>query len=77
MIIIRTYKDLNGDSGVIAYEYRDDYIRIRFNTGATYLYTNSSAGVNNINEMKRLADIGNGLNSFINLNVKYKYNRKE
>jgi hypothetical protein len=71
------YKDIDGDSGVQAYEYGADFIRVKFSTGAVYLYTNASAGLQNIAEMKKLADRGNGLNSFINLNVKKLYAKKE
>jgi len=71
------YKNINGDSGVQAYEYGADFIRVKFSTGAVYVYTNASAGPQNIAEMKKLADEGKGLNAFINLKVKKLYARKE
>lgn len=71
------YKDLNGDSGVNAYEYDSDYIRVQFSTGAVYLYTYSSAGKSNVDRMKNLADKGDGLNAFINQNVGKNYEKKE
>jgi hypothetical protein len=71
------YKNTNGDSGISAYEYGPDFIRVQFSDGAVYLYTNSSAGIQNIMTMKKLADQGNGLNSFINKNVRKSYARKE
>lgn len=71
------YKNLDGDSGVQSYETGSDFIRVRFNDGATYLYTNASAGASNISQMKKLASRGEGLNSFINTNVKKGYARKE
>jgi len=64
------YKNIGGDSGVSAYEYGTDFIRVKFSSGKIYLYTNASAGAQNIAEMKRLADAGRGLNSFINLRVR-------
>jgi hypothetical protein len=74
---MQIYKNIDGDSGVQAYEYGTDFIRVKFTTGAIYVYTNASAGSQNIAEMKRLADAGSGLNAFINLNVKKLYARKE
>lgn len=60
------YKDIDGDSGVVAYEYGDDYIRVQFSTGKTYLYTYASADSINIEQMKVLARKGDGLNAYIN-----------
>lgn len=71
------YRNLNGDSGVVAYEDGPDFIRVQFSDGAIYLYTNVSAGTQNIERMKQLAKNGQGLNSFINLNVRKAYVQKE
>lgn len=71
------YRNVDGDSGVSAYEVGADFIRIQFSTGATYLYTDDSAGAANIEQMKILAREGNGLNSFINTRVRKLYARKE
>ena len=71
------YRNLGGDSGVIAYEIGDDSIRVMFSKGSVYLYTDASAGSHNIREMKRLARSGQGLNSFISTTVRKKYARKE
>lgn len=70
------YKNLSGDSGVQAYEIGHDSITVEFNDGAVYLYTNGSAGAQNIEEMKRLAIAGRGLNGFINKYVRKNYARK-
>lgn len=70
-------KDIDGDSGVTAYEYGSDYIRVQFSTGAIYLYTYQSAGSHNIEHMKALARNGNGLNAYINTNVRKMYAKKE
>lgn len=69
------YRNLAGDSGVLAYELGDIFIRVQFN-GATYTYTNRSAGSSNIQTMKNLAQRGHGLNTFINKYVKDKYESK-
>lgn len=71
------YRDIDGDSGVSGYEIGTDFIRVQFSTGAIYLYTYASAGAQNIEQMKELAAAGDGLNSFINRNVRSRYARKE
>jgi hypothetical protein len=67
------YKNLGGDSGISKYEILNDAIKIKFSTGAIYIYSNLSAGTNNIEKMKSLAKTGKGLNSFIMKNVRTKY----
>ncbi len=70
------YANLNGNSGVFAYQIGSSYIQVQFTSGSIYEYTNSSAGSSNIEEMKSLAIAGSGLGSFINRNVSKKYSRK-
>jgi hypothetical protein len=71
------YRNLGGDSSVVAYEIGHDFIRVQFSDGAIYLYTYASAGSQNIEHMKQLARQGQGLNSFIIRNVRKAYARKE
>ena len=71
------YKNLSGDSGVVAYEIGSNFIRVQFSDGAVYLYNYASAGTDNIEHMKQLARNGQGLNSFINTTVRKAYARKE
>lgn len=71
-----SYKNLGGDSGVIAYEIGVDFIKVQFKDGSLYLYNYHSAGNNNIEQMKRLAIEGRGLNSFISRVVKKMYASK-
>ncbi len=70
------YSNKGGDSGISAYKIDVDGIIIQFSTGAKYLYTNSSAGTSNIEEMKKLAVSGEGLNSFIMRHVRTSYSAK-
>ena len=70
------YKNLGGDSGVVAYEIGPGSITVQFKDGSVYLYTDQSAGAASIAEMQRLAKAGQGLNSFINRVVKKGYDRK-
>ncbi len=70
------YANLGGDSGVESYEIGDDSITVVFSTGVLpYRYTYASAGAANIEQMKSLAQRGEGLNEFINRYVRDKYER--
>jgi hypothetical protein len=70
------YRNLGGDSGVVAYEIGGDSIMVQFHDGSLYLYNCQSAGSNNIEHMKELAIAGEGLNSFINRVVRKGYASK-
>lgn len=70
------YADLDGDSSVVRYEIQDDSITVEFQDGSAYLYTYASAGRSNVERMKALAKRGDGLNSFIQKNVRKRYERK-
>jgi hypothetical protein len=73
---MQPYRDIDGDSGVAAYEIGDGSITVLFTTGAEYLYTNASAGAHNIAEMQRLAKAGDGLNAYIQRYVRQGYARR-
>lgn len=75
------YKNLSGDSNVSRYEIGPDFIIVEFkNIGKdgcnTYKYSYISAGQSNIDEMRKLAVEGRGLNSFINTQVRKDYEKK-
>ena len=70
------YRNLGGDSGVLAYEIETDAIKVKFRDGWIYTYNNGSAGFGNIDQMKRLAHAGRGLNSFITRVVRNAYAAK-
>lgn len=70
------YRNLGGDSNVAAFELGNGSITVQFNDGSVYLYTNQSAGQANIIELQRLAQVGQGLNSFINRYVRKGYAQK-
>jgi len=70
------YLDLDDDSGVVGYEIGDTFIRVKFSgTAKIYTYSYQSAGVNHVEEMKRLARCGDGLNSYIKLNANNLYEK--
>ena len=70
------YKNLGGQSNVIAYSTTSDSITVEFRDHSLYLYNYGSAGIDNITQMKALAANGCGLNSFINKIVKKNYAKK-
>lgn len=74
---MQRYSDIDRDSGVVAYESGDDCIIVRFSDGATYHYNYASAGSYHIENMKKLADRGDGLNAYINEHVAKRYARRK
>jgi len=73
---MKRYRNLSGESGVVAYEVGTDSIAIEFVDGRTYLYTAASAGADNIARMQQLAQAGRGLSTFISRVVKDHYARR-
>lgn len=69
---MKAYRDINGDSGISAYDYSDDWITVQFKHGGTYDYRASGIGSVHLNNMKRLADAGDGLNAYINTHPEVK-----
>ncbi len=73
---MQKYADIDNDSGVDSYHIDDTSITVWFDGGSkSYTYSYSSAGQHHIEKMKQLARSGEGLNAYINYNVKYKYVR--
>ena len=70
------YKNLSRDSSVYAYEIGMNYIDVQFNDGSIYRYSYKSAGASNVEQMKRYAQAGDGLGSFIQRNVRKLYEFK-
>ena len=74
--MMEKYSNRNGNSGVIAYEIGEGFIRVEFKGGKKiYEYTEDSCGKYNLNEMIRLAKKGEGLSSFISREVKDSYEK--
>ncbi len=74
---MESYRNLSGTSGIAAFELGSDFVRVRFLDNSVYLYSCRSAGRGNIDQMKRLAVAGRGLNTFINTAVRKAYERRE
>jgi len=73
---MQTYANLGGDSSIVGYEIGAGSITVHFRDGSSYLYTDASAGPNNIAEMHALAKAGQGLNSYIIRYVRKGYDSK-
>lgn len=71
------YANISGNSGVSEYELGNDFIKVRFGNRDPYVYNHNSAGSIHVNEMKRLAAIGEGLATYISQNCRDRYAKKE
>lgn len=67
------YANLSGNSGIYGYEKGDNYIIILFDSGQSYKYSYISVGQEMVDEMKTLAEQGQGLHNFINTYAKNNY----
>ncbi len=67
------YANLNGNSGVRAFEIGNTWIRVQFSSGSLYTYSYQRAGVTHVERMKVLAREGRGLNSYIMRNCRLSY----
>ena len=74
---MKRYRNLGGDSGIVAYEDGEDFIRVQFSDGSIYRYNYTKPGPNDVERMKRLAEKGQGLNSFISRVIRKRYAAKE
>ena len=70
------YKNIGGNSGVVAYANGADHIDVMFQDGSVYRYSYKSAGAVTVEELKRLADRGQGLNRYINKYARKNYESK-
>lgn len=74
---MKTYKNLSGDSGVVAYEIGKNFIRIKFEgESGIYLYDYKRPGKALVERMKELALKGKGLSTFISQHVRTNYASK-
>ena len=73
---MQKYQNLSGASNVDSFEMSDNAILVMFKDGSVYLYNTGSPGQYAVDEMKRLAIAGRGLNSYISRVVKKRYASK-
>jgi hypothetical protein len=73
---MKRYRNLDGNSGVTAYECGDGFIRVRFVNGDIYEYTDKTTGREHIANMQELAQAGQGLSTYVSRFVHDDYARK-
>jgi len=73
---MQRYRNLSGNSGVVAYELTESGIVVQFVDGWKYEYTSRSAGADTVATMRRLAVSGRGLAGFISRHAREAYARK-
>lgn len=67
------YLNLRKTSSIIAYEIGVDFIAVQFKNYSIYRYSYASAGIEKVEQMKKLAIQGYGLGSYIQRCAKYDY----
>jgi len=70
---MQPYQNWSGRSNIDAFEIGDQFIKVAFSDGNVYTYTYELTGQSEVDEMKRLALSGSGLNGYINQNTKDTY----
>lgn len=74
---MKPYQGTDGDSGIAAYECGPGWIAVRFRRGGTYRYDGRHPGAAHVLEMQRLAEAGDGLNTYINRFVRDDYSERD
>jgi hypothetical protein len=70
------YRNLDGHSGVVAYESGEGWIRIRFVGGEIYENTDAATGAEHVRNMQTLAQAGEGLATYVSKFVHEAYARR-
>ena len=70
------YRDLTGESGVVAFETMEEAILVGFKDGKIYLYDYGRPGHQEVEDMKRLAARGRGLSTYISQRVRERYAKR-
>ncbi len=73
---MKAYDNLGGNSGVVAYDYDSEVIKVQFDDGWIYEYEASTIGAADFQQMISLADSGHGLNSYINRHIRKRFSNK-
>ena len=76
MAAMPRYRNLNGHSGVLAYDTAPDSITLTFINGEGYVYSYARPGRAEVERMKALAKAGRGLSTFVSQHVRDNYDHK-
>ena len=74
---MKPYKNLSGISGVVAYQYGNDWLNVQFVDGRIHTYTATGVGPLHLENMKVLADDGEGLWHYISVCVEVKFGHSD
>ena len=75
---METYKNKSGDAGVKAFDTGPDFIKVQFrDSPKIYTYSYINPGREHVEQMKILARKGTGLTTYINRNVKSRFEKVE
>lgn len=66
MGVMKPYRNLSGESGVVGYEIGRNFIRVRFKSNQDYRYDLGRVGRKHLDAMQKLAEAGKGLATYIN-----------
>ena len=66
----------NPESGINFFENHKDAIAVSFKTGGVYIYDADKPGAAHVEKMKELASKHDGLNTYINKNVRKNFSGK-
>ncbi|WP_393949178.1 hypothetical protein [Kluyvera intermedia] len=70
------YQNRGRDSGVTEFEATENSITVYFSNGSCYLYNVTAPGLQAVQEMIRLANMGEGLNTYINRHIRSNFARR-
>lgn len=75
---MRRYKNRSGRSGIQAFESGPEFIRIRFrDEDLIHIYNYTQPGKTDVEVMKRLAEAGRGLSTYISRYVRERYAHRQ
>ena len=67
---MKRYQGNDADSGIVGYDCGPGWIDVCFRHGGIYRYDDRHPGAVHVMEMQRLAEAGDGLNTYINQHVR-------
>jgi len=73
---MQTYKNQGGDSSISRFQIDTDELLVEFDNGDKYLYNRIRPGVIHVRQMQQLAELGQGLNSYIKQYVNKNFYQK-
>jgi hypothetical protein len=76
-IIMKRYRNISSNSGILAYEIGGNFIKIKFTDGEVYIYDYKRPGKTHVEQMKKLALKGKGLATYVNRFVRENYSEKK